>query len=267
MASGTNLRIWHVGNWCIHIGQEYIESPFISHTKEVEMLNYAQPFVDALQAISAAEVKSQPSWDLYRMSPEDFDERLRWATTIIFADVETKCLMLHPDFFTRAKWGDKPVTFPDRFDILRDWVEAGGHFHMNGGWLSFGGEIGRGGWGRSRFHDVLPVECLQHDDLIESTSGYPLRCQMPDHPMVKGIDWSAVPPLLGFNEARMRANCDCLVEIQNMGQWYPLLAARSYGKGRVSCWMTGASPHWGINFMKWKQYGQFWRQVFGSWEP
>ncbi len=267
MASGTNLRIWHVGNWCIHIGQEYIESPFISHTKEVEMLNYAQPFVDALQAISAAEVKSQPSWDLYRMSPEDFDERLRWATTIIFADVETKCLMLHPDFFTRAKWGDKPVTFPDRFDILRDWVEAGGHFHMNGGWLSFGGEIGRGGWGRSRFHDVLPVECLQHDDLIESTSGYPLRCQMPDHPMVKGIDWSAVPPLLGFNEARMRANCDCLVEIRNMGQWYPLLAARSYGKGRVSCWMTGASPHWGINFMKWKQYGQFWRQVFGSWEP
>jgi uncharacterized membrane protein len=36
---------------------------------------------------------------------------------------------------------------------------------MNGGWLSFAGELGKGGWGRSRFHDALPVECSQHDDL------------------------------------------------------------------------------------------------------
>ncbi|MFA7420103.1 MAG: hypothetical protein WCZ90_10500 [Melioribacteraceae bacterium] len=48
-----------------------------------------------------------------------FNCRLKWATTIVFTDVETKCMMLHPDFFTRAKWGDKPVTFPDRFDILK----------------------------------------------------------------------------------------------------------------------------------------------------
>jgi uncharacterized membrane protein len=258
----TALRIWHVGNWCIHIGQEYIESPFISHTKDVEMLNYAQPFVDALQTIPQAEVKSQPSWDLYRMSPDLFDETLNRATTIIFADVETKCLMLHPDFFTRAKWGDKPVTFPDRFDILREWVELGGHFHMNGGWLSFGGETGRGGWGRSRFHDVLPVVCLQHDDLIESTSGYPVRSPNPDHPVLKDIDLKTIPPLLGFNEVALREDAECLLEIQHMGKWYPLLAVRPFGKGLVSCWMTGASPHWGINFMKWQQYAKFWRQLF-----
>jgi len=135
-----DLRIWHVGNWCIHLGQKYVESPFEAPSKDVEVVNYAQPFVDALRAIPGAEVVSQPSWELYHMSPEAFDERLKWATTIIFADVETKCLMLHPDFFTRGKWGDQPVTFPDRFDLLRAWVERGGHFHMNGGWLSFGGE-------------------------------------------------------------------------------------------------------------------------------
>ena len=262
MTTAKPVHIWHVGNWCIQLGQTYIESPFKSEKKDVEMLNYAQPFVDALRSIPGGEVISQPSWELYHMSPEDFDNRLRWATSIVFADVETKCLMLHPDFFQRAKWGDRPVTFPDRFDILRDWIARGGHFHMNGGWYSFGGELGKGGWGRSRLHDLFPVVCLTQDDLIESTAGFDVRCAMPDHPTVKGLDWSTLPALLGFNETRLRNGSDGIVEIQNQGEWFPLLASRTFGKGRVTCWTTGASPHWGINFMKWKQYPLFWRQVF-----
>lgn len=262
MATSENLRIWHVGNWCIHVGQTYIESPFEAPSKDVEVLNYAQPLIDALRSIPGAEVISQPSWELYRMSPEGFDERLRWATTIVFADVETKCLMLHPDFFNRAVWGDRPITFPDRFDLLREWVDAGGHFHMNGGWLSFAGELGKGGWQRSRFHDVLPVICLPNDDLIESTSGYEIRNGMPEHHATDGIDWATVPPILGFNETTLREGCDCIVEIRNQSTWHPLLAERRYGDGRVSCWMTGASPHWGINFMKWDAYARFWRQLF-----
>ena len=39
-----NLRIWHVGNWCIHLGQKYVESPFEAPSKDVEVVNYAQPF-------------------------------------------------------------------------------------------------------------------------------------------------------------------------------------------------------------------------------
>ena len=258
----TRLRIWHVGNWCIHLGQKYVESPFEAPTKDVELVNYAAPFVDALRAIPAAEVISQPSWELYHQSPEAFNERLNWATTIIFADVETKCLMLHPDFFQRALWGESPVVFPDRFDLLRAWIERGGHFHMNGGWLSFAGELGKGGWGRSRFHDVLPVECSPHDDLVESTAGYQVSASTPEHRMIAGLDWSSAPPLLGFNQCQRRAGCECLVEIHDRDARHPLLATRTYGAGRVTCWATGASPHWGINFMKWTQYGQFWRQVF-----
>lgn len=260
----SQLKIWHVGNWCIHIGQTYVESPFEAPSKDVEVLNYAKPFVDALRRIPGSNVITQPSWEMYRMSPEEFDERLHWADIIIFADVETKCLMLHPDFFNRSKWGNKPVTFPDRFDILREWVESGRHFHMNGGWLSFSGESGKGGWGRSRFHRVLPVQCLSGDDLIESTSGYPLRSHRSDHPAVNGLDWSKVPALLGFNEVKLRDSATALVEIQDQGTWYPLLAEHRFGKGRVTAWMTGASPHWGINFMKWSHYDKFWNQLFGA---
>jgi hypothetical protein len=44
-----NLRIGHVGNWCIHIGQKYVESPFEAPSKDVEVLNYVQPFVTGPQ--------------------------------------------------------------------------------------------------------------------------------------------------------------------------------------------------------------------------
>ena len=87
------------------------------------------------------------------------------------------------------KWGDKPLTFPDRFDVLKKWIANGGHFHMTGGWYSFSGEQGKGGWGRSRFKDVLPVECIVGEDLIESTDGYNVKCLNKDHPIVKGLDW------------------------------------------------------------------------------
>jgi uncharacterized membrane protein len=257
-----NLRIWHVGNWCVHTGQKYVESPFQAPSKGVEILNYAQPLIDALKEIPGADVLSEPSWELYNMSPELFDERLKRTTSIIFADVETKCLMLHPDFFTRAKWGDKPVTFPDRFDLIKKWIMNGGHFHMNGGWYSFTGELGKGGWGRSRLHEVFPVVCLDHDDLIETTAGYEIRCNDPEHPMMTGIDFSTIPPLLGFNEVRLREGAKCLLEINDQGKWHPLFVYKKYGKGMVSCWMTGASPHWGINFMKWRSYKEFWQRIF-----
>ena len=258
----SSPHIWHVGNWCIHTGQKYIESPFLGPTKGVEILNYAQAFVDAVAAIPGANVQSEPSWDLYNMSPETFDERLHWADVIVFGDVETKCLMLHPDFFNRNKWGDQYVTFPDRFLLLEEWVKQGGHFHMHGGWYSYSGEIGKGGWGRSLFHEVLPVVCLEGDDLIESTASFPVRVTQPEHPVLKGLRVDNIPPILGFNETSLREGAECLLEIRFKDQWYPLLAARSYARGKVSAFTTSASPHWGINLVKWDQYDLLWQQLF-----
>jgi len=263
MENTATKHIWHVGNWCVHTGQKYIESPFLSATKGVEIVNYAQPLIDALAKIPGVEVKSEPSWNLYNMSPEMFDERLHWADVIIFGDVETKCMMLHPDFFNRSKWGGAYVTFPDRFLTLKEWVAQGGHFHMNGGWYSFSGETGKGGWGRSLFHEVLPVVCLQHDDLIESTASFPVRAVLPNHPFIRDIDLSHVPPILGFNETNLREGCQSILEIQShQEKWFPLLAERVYGKGKATVFTTGASPHWGINLVKWDQYDQLWQNVF-----
>lgn len=257
-------NVWHVGNWCIHTGNEYVESPFLSAKKNVEVLNYGQPLVDAIEAIDGATVISQPSWELYNMSPDEFEERLSWATSIVFGDVETKVLTLHPDFFNQSTWNDQYVTFPDRFNILREWIEDGGHFHMNGGWYSFSGQRGKGGWGRSLFRDVLPVTCLDGDDLVESTESFAVRSRISNHPLLEGIDMDSFPPLLGFNQTSARDDCDTLLEIQYWNEWFPLLAQRSLGEGRVSAWTTGASPHWGINLIKWVHYQRFWRQLLAQ---
>lgn len=264
----TGPRIWHVGNWCAHWGNEYRESAFRSSVKDFQVLNYAKFFIRALETIPGAEVVSQPSWEMYHLTPEEFDERLSWADAIIFADVETQSLQLNPAFFTdQFSAGD--VTFPDRFDLLRAWVANGGHFHMNGGWFSFSGHQGYGGWGRSRWQKdtddrILPVGCLDGDDLIESSASYEVRATDVTHPAVDGIDWSQVPPLLGFNETTRLPGTEVALEIRNGTAWYPLLAQRSYGAGRTTAWTTGASPHWGLNFMKWEHYDRFWRQLFGD---
>jgi hypothetical protein len=93
------LHIWHVSNWCAHGGNEFRESAFRSSAKDFEVLNYALLLVRALEKIPGAEVQSIPSWELCRMSPEQFDEKLAWATTIIFGDAEVQSLHLNPSCF------------------------------------------------------------------------------------------------------------------------------------------------------------------------
>jgi uncharacterized membrane protein len=265
-SSTPGPRIWQVGNWCAHWGNEFRESAFRSSIKDFEVLNYARFLTTALEKIPGAVVDAIPSWELYRMSPEQFDAKLKWADVIIFGDVETQSLHLNPAFFAN-QFDRKYVTFPDRFDLLKNWISEGGHFHMNGGWFSYGGHQGYGRWGRCSWQKdtderVLAVDCLETDDLIESTASFEVRTSDDSHPAVQGIDWSTVPPILGFNETLPGPGGNVIAEIRNGNAWYPLLAERKVGKGRSTAWTTSASPHWGVNFMKWEHYDRFWAQLF-----
>lgn len=264
--SATTHHIWQIGNWCAHWGNEFRESAFRSSIKDFEVLNYAKFLTAALEKIPGAEVEAIPSWELYRMSPDQFDAKLAWADIIIFGDVETQSLHLNPAFFAN-QFDKKYVTFPDRFDLLKQWIKNGGHFHMNGGWFSFGGHQGYGRWGRCSWQKdtderVLAVDCLETDDLIESTASFEVRTTAPAHPAVRDLDWSTVPPILGFNETRPGPGATVIAEIRNGNAWYPLLAERRVGQGRSTAWTTSGSPHWGLNLMKWEHYDRFWAQLF-----
>lgn len=237
-------RIWHVGNG------------------SAQEANEEQPLLDAILRIDGAEAVSHLPRELSGLSCDAFEKLLQWADVIVLDNVQATCVAMDPQGMLRETSKTGYVTFPDRFNLLRDWIEAGGHFHINGGWHSFSGQFGKGGWGRSRLADVLPVGCLEGDDLYESTEGFSTRVNQPDHPALAGIDFSSLPPLLGFNETRPRTSCGTIIDIEFAGRWHPLFAAHQIDLGRVTVWTSGALPHWGINFVRWPDYARFWNQVF-----
>jgi uncharacterized membrane protein len=125
-----------------------------------------------------------------------------------------------------------------------------------GGWLSFNGEMGKGGWGRTQLREVLPCECLEVEDLRESTEGFTAKATAADHPLLKGIDLTSMPPILGFNRVKPREGCEVVAEWSGNGE--PALCAGQFGEGRVLAYTSDPAPHWGCNFVFWEHYARFW---------
>jgi uncharacterized membrane protein len=85
---------------------------------------------------------------------------------LIFCDVEAKNLQLAPGFFDRKKCGSETLVFPDRIRLTVEAIKNGKGAMFLGGWLSFTGELGRGGWNRSGLKEVLPVIKQTGDPLL-----------------------------------------------------------------------------------------------------
>jgi len=89
-----------------------------------------------------------------------------------------------------------------------------------GGWYSFTGEQGKGGWGRTRLAEVLPVSCLDYEDLIESTEGFSVEATSAGRQAFSAVDLSQLPPLLGYNRTRPRPEGEILLKIKETGDPY-----------------------------------------------
>src|SRR5690606_20805673 len=149
---------------------------------------------------------------------------------IIFSDVEGKLFQLAPDFFVKEEFGKKILTYPDRVKLTIEAVKKGKGLMMLGGWYSFTGENGKGGWGRTFFKDVLPVKCLDYEDLVESTEGYYPEVTEAGKPTF-GKEFKNIPPILGYNQTIPIPEGDVLINVKETGD--PLVATRKVGKGTV----------------------------------
>ena len=125
-----------------------------------------------------------------------------------------------------------------------------------GGWLSFNGELGKGGWGRTGLRQILPVRCLNYDDLQETTEGFGATAVLPDHPILKDIRLETLPPILGYNRVEPRDGCP-VVAVWS-GTEDPMLAVGQFGQGRTLAYTSDPAPHWACNFVYWDQYARFW---------
>lgn len=249
-------KIYYVGDWAVLMGPLFAETPFNYCWKGTEIYNYGTWLKEAIESSGQHQVNSVPSWEFYKLGPGQYEQILADYDLIIFSDVESKNFQLAPSFFDRAKFGKQQLTFPDRVRLTVEAVKAGKAMMFLGGWLSFNGECGKGGWGRTGLKEILPVECLDIEDLRESTEGYKAEAAASDHPFFKGIDLAEMPLILGYNIVKPRAGCQVLARWQPEGD--PMVAVGQFGKGRVLAYTSDPAPHWGCNFVYWEGYNRFW---------
>ena len=166
-------KIYYVGDWAVLTGPVFAETPFHYSHKGLDIFNYGIWLKNALESTGQHQVESVPAWDFYnKLGPGDYEKILVDYDILIYSDVDAKLFQLSPSFFDRNKFGQKPLTFPDRMRLSHEALKTGTHFMFLGGWYSFTGEMGKGGWGRTRIKDMLPVVCLDYEDLVESTEGF-----------------------------------------------------------------------------------------------
>jgi uncharacterized membrane protein len=249
--------IYYVGDWAVLTGPHFAESPFQSCMKGLEIFNYGCWLKNALEAGGRHHVTSVPAWEFYKLPPGDYEKVLDQHDVLIFSDVEAKLFQLAPSFFDRAQFGRKVLTFPDRIKLTNQAVVAGKGAIFLGGWYSFTGEMGRGGWGRTTLSEILPVTCLPQEDLVESTEGYHARLTKAGRSRFADVPFADFPPLLGYNLTQARTGSQILVEVKETSA--PLVAVRKVGAGRVLAFMSDPAPHWGCNFVFWPEYARFWQ--------
>ncbi|RKX37772.1 MAG: hypothetical protein DRP64_16725 [Verrucomicrobia bacterium] len=252
-------KVYYIGDWAVQIGPVYAETSFNHAAKGLDVINYGKWLVAAVESSGRHEITSVPTWDFYNMSPGEYEKILEEYDIIVFSDVEAKNFQLNPQFFNRHLFGTKILTFPDRMRLTVDAVKSGTHMMFLGGWLSFNGEMGKGGWGRTLLSEVLPCECLEVEDLRESTEGFTAEATLIDHPVLKGVNFSSMPPVLGFNRVKPREGCDVIAGWKDENS--PAMAVGEFGKGRVFAYTSDPAPHWGCNFVFWNEYAKLWTNV------
>ncbi|MEW6072114.1 MAG: glutamine amidotransferase [Planctomycetota bacterium] len=211
----------------------------------------------ALESTGEHMVESVPAWDFYnRLGPGDYERVLVENDVLIFSDVDAKLFQLAPSFFDRREFGRRVLTFPDRVRLTVEAASAGKGLMFLGGWYSFTGELGKGGWGRTRLAEILPVACLEGEDLVESTEGFAAEATPAGRAFFRGLDLAAWPPILGYNRTLPIAAGEVLARWRPTGD--PMLAVRTCGRDRVLAYTSDPAPHWGCNFVFWDRYAAFW---------
>jgi len=253
-------KVYYVGDWAILTGPVFAETPFHHSPKGLEVFNYGVWLKEALEKDPLYLVNSVSSWDYYnQIGPGDYEKILEDYQLIIYSDVDAKLFQLSPKFFDRSKFGKEVLTFPDRIRLTVEHVHAGGRYMFLGGWYSFTGELGKGGWGRTRLAEILPVKCLDIEDLVENTEGFSMEITEEGKRLCPTLNLTGCPPILGYNKTIPKQDAIVIANFKETGD--PAIVIQTFGKGSVLVYTSDPSPHWGCNFVYWDGYASFWQTL------
>ncbi len=169
------------------------------HTKGFDTFitsTYEEGAADFLRVLrgSGVEVDFLPNHVAVSEFPSTIDALSKYSVCVL-SDIGSNSLLLHPQVFEEGR------PFPNRLDVIRDWVSAGGALLMVGGYLSFQGIQGMANYRNTVLADVLPVEMELGDDRQECPEGAIPRIVDSSHPVVDGLE-AEWPHILGFQRLR-----------------------------------------------------------------
>jgi len=259
------IKMLYVGDAGILFGPIAFESPFMIEIKDAYLREWGRYLINALKSNPNISIKYLPSIQAYRMFPRKYEE-LEKYDVIMLSDVSSEVLRFYPEFFPLEELREisllesrEYVGMPDRLTLIKKFVENGGNLIMAGGWYSFSGRFGNGAWYRTPVADVLPVKIWEVDDRVETPGGAFVKVIDSTHPITKNIPWDTCPPFLGYNKVELKQGAKLLAVIGEEED--PFIVVGKYGKGKVMVFTSDPVLHWGINFVKWKYYSQFWSQA------
>ncbi len=253
-ACTKKIKVLYAGDSGIIMGPHIIASPFNYESKGVEVQVWCQQVLDALNSQADIEVDYMTTWQAFEKFPETPEELAKYDV-VILSDIEWEVLVLYP----WARFMDAPMG-PNRLVSIREYVRNGGSLLMIGGWSSFTGRKGIGGYHGTPVEEALPINCLDiNDDRREAPEGVHIVTVEKDHPIMKGLRWEACPVFTGYNRLEAKPGSKVVARVKEFGD--PFVVVGNYGKGKSMAFASDIAPHWGAGFMKWDGYGQFWVQA------
>lgn len=199
--------------------------------------------IAALEAAGAS-VTYQPCHVAYESFPRS-QEELSAYDLVVLSDIGAQSLLLTPEVAAGEPGSN-------RLQALADYVANGGAVGMIGGYMSYGGEHGQAGYGRTVLDDVLPVEISLHDDRIERPSGVrPENHNIDELP----AEW---PPVLGYNRVTPAEDAAVWATVDSD----PLLVVGDYGEGSAFAFTTDCAHHWAPPaFLEWDSLPHLWAAI------
>lgn len=208
-----------------------------------------EPLQNALDS-NGIDTEYIPTTRAAREFPTSAEEITKFDV-VVLSDIGYNTLSLPPTSFEEYK------EVPNRLQLLKDFVSAGGGLIMVGGYLSFQGFNGKARYKDSPIEDALPVTMQSYDDRVERSDGVTPVVADDSHPIVEETpeEW---PALLGYNRVFPDEDAEELVSVDED----PLVVVGNHGDGRSAAFTSDCAPHWGSpKFTNWDHYDEVWTNL------
>ena len=178
------MKVLYIGDASANLGPIIVASPFNVEVKGFSTHIWGQPLIDALEQEGDIEVVHMTPHVAIAECPRTV-EGLSEYDVVIISDCECEVLALYPFWIPGT-----PLPGANRLKALREYTRQGGGLLMVGGWTSFSGRFGHGGYYDTPVEEALPVNCLKGmDDRVETPEGAKVIVKQPDHAILARIAW------------------------------------------------------------------------------